>query len=468
MFFNRIIELNDLNNIWKADKAQLIVLYGRRRVGKSALTKFWGKDKPFFYWTATQTTSDRLLQSFSKEFLHFKTPDIETPPDFSYPNWESAFTDIASHASQNKFVMVIDELPYLIEADTEIPSLLQKMWDNGFEKSKIILILTGSRIGMIEKHILSSHGPLYGRAQAIIWLDPLPISEIHNFLPKYSSPQLVEVYSITGGVPLYVKIFDDSTSVFGNLQRELTSTTSILKGEPYFLIHEELKEPMRFIAILEAIGSGKKQLSQIAAATGIEGAHLAPYLKTLEGLRYIKRMVPITENRAKSRKGLYDFSDLFLKFYFRFIAPNQNLLEDGREESLLKIIENNFDAFVGKGCFETLCLNLLITRANKMELPFEPETFGKYWDQDIEVDVAALSKKKKAIIIGEAKYTNDKCGLGVLDELNHKAEHLNKKFGYHINKFIFAKSGFSNDLKERSRIENVNLVDLGDMFGEKI
>lgn len=469
MFYNRKQELSDLDKIWQSRKTHLVVVYGRRRVGKSTLLKFWGNDKPAFYWTAAKTTNSRLLQSFSAAFQRYKNPEINVSSDFSYPAWESALLDAANYAKEDRLVVVIDEFPYLIEANPEIPSLIQKVWDNYIEeKSKMILVLTGSRIGMIEKNVLSSSSPLYGRASAIMWLDPLPLHEMHNFLPNYSPVQLVEVYAITGGVPLYINMFDSSISVLANLRQELTSTVSILKGEPYFLIHEELKEPMRFIAILEAIGTGKRQLSEISLATGIEKTHLMPYLKTLEGLRYIKRMISVTEDKNKSRKGLYEFSDPFLKFYFRFIAPNQNLIEENREEMLVRIIEDNFDAFVGKGCFEVLCQKWLVTKANKQELPFEPDIIGKYWDSGMEIDVAAISKKHQSMIIGEAKWTREKCGLEVLDSLNKKASQIQNKLGFHVNKFIFCRSGFTAPLVERAKIENVRLVDLEDIFKEAV
>ncbi|MBF0104605.1 MAG: ATP-binding protein [Deltaproteobacteria bacterium] len=464
MFYNRAKELHDLDSLWQSSKAQLVVVYGRRRVGKSVLLKAWIKNKPGFYWTATATTSERLLQSFSKALYVFKNPKAKTPQDFSYPNWESALVEVALLSQKEKVIVVIDEFPYLIEANAEISSLLQKIWDSHFENSKALLTLTGSRVGMIEKHVLSSRGPLYGRATSILWLDPLPFGELHHFLPRYSKTQLVEVYSITGGVPLYVKIFDDSISVLANIQRELSSTTSLLKGEPYFLIHEELKEPMRYVAILEALGMGKRQLSQIAATTGIEKPHLIPYLKTLETLRYVKRNISITENKNLSRKGLYDFSDLFLKFYFRFIAPCQTLLEEGREKVVLKAIEDQFDAFVGKEGFEALCQKWLTEQASQNALPFTPDIIGKYWDTVVEVDVAALSHKQQAVIIGESKWTNEKCGLSVLQALNKKADHIIKKFGFHVNKFIFSKSGFATPLIERARIENVRLVNIKELF----
>lgn len=464
MFWDRGRELQDLDRIWGSQKAGLVIVYGRRRVGKSTLLKFWCKDKPVLYWTATKTTGKRLLQSFSKTLQTFKNPDIKISNEFSYPNWESAFLDMASHSQSAKFIAVIDEFPYAIEAEPELPSLIQKIWDANLKDSKIILVLTGSRIGMVEKHILSSEGPLYGRASAIMWLDPLPLSEVHNFLPRYSRIQLVEVYAITGGVPLYIEIFDDSVSVLKNLKRELTSTTSILKGEPYFLLHEELKEPMRFIAILEAMGQGKKQLSEISMATGIEKTHLMPYFKTLEGLKYIKRYVPVTEDPKKSRKGVYHISDLFLKFYFRFIAPHQNLIEEGRQENILKIIQDNMDSFVGKNCFELLCRRWLASKAKKGELPFDPDVIGKYWDVKTEIDVAAISKKDRSMIIGEAKWTQKKCALRVLEDLNLKASHIQKEFGYHVIKFIFGRTGFTESLIQRARIEDVRLVDIGEIF----
>lgn len=465
MFINREGELKDLEDLWKAKKAHLIVLYGRRRVGKTALLKFFGRDKKLFYWTATKTTGKRLLASFSAQFQLVKNPKATIPADFSYPSWESALLDVAEHCRANKLLVVFDEIPYAFEADTELPSLLQKLWDNELCDSKINLCLTGSRIGMVEKHVLSSGGPLYGRASAVIWLDPLPPDVLCKFLPRYSPSQLVEVYAITGGVPLYVKLFDDSIPVLANIERELSSSASIIKGEPYFLIHEELKEPMRYVAILEAVGNGKRAQTEIANAVGIEKTHLMPYLHTLEGLRFIKRQVSVTEDPKQSRKGIYVITDMFLKFYFRFIASNSGLLEEGREDKVFAEIASQFDSFVGKNGFEEICQRWLVNEAKKGGLPFDPDVIGKFWDPHVEIDAAALNRKHRSMIICEAKWTNKKCPLSVLDALNKKGEYISQKLGYHVNKMIFSKSGFEPRLIERARIENTRLVALEDIFG---
>lgn len=464
MFFNRRQELDDLERLWKGDRANFIIVYGRRRVGKSSLLRVFGQNKPVFYWTATKTTNKRLLESFSKELQAFKNPKSVVPDEFSYPNWESALLELANISMEKRILAVIDEFPYAIDAEPELPSLLQKLWDNNFSRSKIDLCVTGSRIGMIEKHVLSSNGPLYGRANAVIWLDPLPPNIMREFLPQYSQSQLVEVYSITGGVPLYIEMFDGRVPVLENLKRALTSTTSILKGEPYFLIHEELKEPMRYVAILEAMGGGKSSQSEIARSIGIDKTHIVPYLHTLEGLKFIKRIVPVTENPKNSRKGIYIITDLFLKFYFRFIAPNINLIEERREEKVVDIIAANLDSFVGRAGFEDICRQWMIKEAKKSNLPFDPELIGKYWDSACEVDVAAISKKHKSLIIGEAKWTGKQCDIQTLAELNQKADYLAKNFGYHVNKMIFGKSGFSDGLTSRAKIENVRLVGLDELM----
>lgn len=458
MFLNREAEISDLERIWNSNKASLIVVYGRRRVGKSSLLKEWGKGKPLFYWTATRTTSKRLLQEFSTKLYAFKNPKAVIPADFAYPSWEAAFLGLAEYCRARKTLVVLDEFPYAVEAEPELPSLLQRLWDNNFSDTNSVLGLSGSRIGIIENEVISSRGPLYGRARTILWLDPLEFGVLKKFLPKYSLFQLVEIYSITGGVPLYIEIFDDSVPVIENLKRELRAKASILKTDPHFLIYDELKEPMRYVAILEAMGTGKAGQSEIANAVGIEKTHITPYLHTLEGLKYIKRHVPITENPKKSRKGAYIISDLFLKFYFRFIAQNIGLIESGFEGKIVGEITSQLDSYVGKNGFEELCRKWFIKEANALRLPFEPDAIGRYWDLEIEVDCAAINHKHRSMLIGEAKWTNKKCGLAVLETLNKKASHLSKKFGHHVNKMIFAKSGFDEKLRERAKIENVRLV----------
>ncbi len=467
MFLNRKTELKELENLWKQKKGQLLVLYGRRRVGKSALLRHWSAGKNSFYWTATQTTSGRLLQSISQGFHLFKHPGSSVSDDFSHPNWESFLLDVATYASQKKILFVLDEFPYAIEAEPELPSLFQKMWDHHLKTTGSFFCLTGSRIGMVEKHILSSQGALYGRATAVMWLDPLELSSIREFFPGYSPSQLVELYAVTGGIPLYLEIFDGTISVMANLKRELFSRTSLLKTEAYFLVHEELKEPMRYVAILEAMGRGGKcTQSELSRATGIIGPHIIPYLHVLERLKYIKKFVPVTEDPRKSRKGRYRITDFFLKFYYRFIGSHVQLMEEGREQKIMDEISSQWESFIGKNGFEEICRLWLARQAKKSTLPFDPDVIGSYWDTEMEIDLAAFSKKHRSIIIGEAKWTQKKCELPVLDDLNKKAQALAKKTGFHVGKMIFSRSGFSSALRERARIEQVSLVDLKELFLE--
>lgn len=466
MFFNRATELAEFERLWEADKAGLVVLYGRRRVGKSALLGHFARERPSFSWTATRTTSKRLLEGFSRELQLFKNPKAAVPAGFSYPTWEAALLDLAELCRKQRILVIFDEFPYVVEANGELPSLLQKMWDDLLSKGRALFCISGSRIGMIEKQILSSRGPLYGRASAVMWLDPLAPPVLGEFLPNYSPSQLLEVYAITGGVPLYVEMFDDDLSVLGNVKRELGSLSSIFTTESHFLIHEELKEPMRYVAILESIGAGKRTQAEIAAAVGIDRTHVMPYLQTLEGLRFIKRLVPVTERPRASRKGIYVIRDLFLKFHFRFIAPRMSLLEAGLSAKVLEEISSQFDAYVGKDAFEEFCRRWLVREAEGGRLPFAPDAIGRYWDAEVEADLAAISHKHRSLILGEAKWSHRKCSLAVLQALSEKADHLAKKFGFHVIKMLFSKSGFDDKLAERARVEQVRLVRFEEMWKE--
>lgn len=212
------------------------------------------------------------------------------------------------------------------------------------------------------------------------------------------------------------------------------------------------------------MGGGKTGLSEIASAIGIEKTHIVPYLHTLEGLKFIRRSVPITEDPQKSRKGAYVILDLFLKFYFRFVAPNIPALESGLEEKVVREITSQFDSYVGENGFEEICRRWLLKEANAGRLMFEPDAVGRYWDANMEIDCAAICRKHKTMLIGEAKWSNKECGLAVLEGLNKKAALLSKKLGFHINKIIFSKSGFDKKLIERARIENVRLVEAKELF----
>jgi AAA+ ATPase superfamily predicted ATPase len=321
-----------------------------------------------------------------------------------------------------------------------------------------LLGLSGSRIGIIESELLSSRGPLYGRAEHVLWLDPFSPQSLVEVFPLYSPAQLVEVYAVTGGVPHYFSLFKQTHSVLTNLEKRLEESSAPFQTEPAFLLAEEFSEPTKYLAILEAIASGATKRQLVAQLVGMESSHLGPYLETLTGLRLLKRIVPVTDHgKEDSRKGLWQLADPFLAFYFRFIAPYLSWIEQGRVDRVMEVIKAQFPAFVGKTVFEGLCQSYLQEEGFASRLTFTPERVGRQWGKGYEIDVAAISDKEKVMLIGEAKWETRKTGPEVLRRLLAKKALLEKETGYFVQTALFSKAGFGEALT-REAVHNHTLL----------
>jgi len=233
MFVDRETELASLNALLERRKAQFLVVYGRRRVGKTTLLIEWAKRSglPYLYWVAARESSPLLLRTFSQTVYKHSHPDQVVDPLFSYPSWETAMQEVANLAEAQQLILIVDEFPYLTEANPAIPSILQNSWDHLLKESQIVLVLAGSQIGMMVD-MLSYRAPLYGRATAQLGLKPLPFRAISQFFPRYSAEQCVAVYAILGGIPAYLERFDDAVSIGVNVREQILSITSIFQHEP--------------------------------------------------------------------------------------------------------------------------------------------------------------------------------------------------------------------------------------------
>ena len=462
MFFCRDNELKIMNKRYKADKFECIVVYGRRRVGKTALINEFCKDKKTIYFSALNASAQENLHVLSKEIWNCKNPNSLNAPEFR--SFEDALEEITHMGTQERIVFVIDEYPYLAKAENSISSRLQHLIDHQWSESKIYLILCGSSMSFMEYQVLGYESPLYGRRTAQFKIEPLTYKETAVFNPDLSANDNALVYGITGGVPHYIRKLDVDRDVDEALLDNLFERSSYLYEEPENLLKQELREPALYNSIITAIAGGASRVNEIVTKTGIESGPCAKYLKVLIDLGIVKKETPINEKAGK--KTIYQLADNFFRFWYRFVPSNISAIQSGRiQRTYNQVIKAQLSDYMGLA-FEKMCREYLLYYAD--ELPFEPVEIGQWWGTDpqkkkqIQIDIVAASAEENEFIVGSCKFKNEKIGVDELELLKEYAEVFSK--GKKCYYYIFSKSGFTDGLLECAEKENVRLVTLEDIY----
>ncbi|MCX8095705.1 MAG: ATP-binding protein [Caldisericia bacterium] len=452
MFIDREQELDYLEKSYRKEESQFIVIYGKRRVGKTELIKQFIKNKPHIYFLAQKISEYdnlKILGRLVGDFFNDKILKIS-----GFLNWQ-LFFEYLNDKIKNKIIIVIDEFPYLAEINKGISSIFQAGWDEYLKQKPIFLILCGSSIGMMEKEILYYKAPLYGRRTGQIFLKPFDFYNSSKFYPNLSFDEKINFYSITGGNPSYLLKFNEKKSLKENIKENLLTPQSELYNEVEFILREELREPRNYFSIIKAISLGKTKISEIINETGFQKSIIHKYLFVLEDLQIIKKEIPVTEkNPLKSRKGIYKIEDQFFKFWFRYILPNKSLIEEGEIEKVLNLILDDFNIFVSE-VYESVAIDIL---KSYKYLFFDFDKIGKWWDKNEEIDIVAFSEKENKILFGEVKWTNKPIGINIFEELKRKSRlvdwNINKRLEYFC---IFSKSGFTDELIKIAKKEKIFL-----------
>jgi uncharacterized protein len=442
-FKNRKDELELLDELYEKKSPKLIVLYGRRRVGKTELLKEFLKSHKGIYMLARQETEAEQLKTFSVQMAGFFGDSVLKLNPFT--NWDALFEYLAE---KPRMPIVIDEFPYLVQSSKKITSILQDYWDNKFSKRGAFIVLCGSSIAMMER-LLGHKSPIYGRRTEQILLEPLKFRDSCLFFPKSMSPkEKVTFYSILGGMPAYLLEFDFSKSLEENLLSNLLRKNKLLYNDVFFVLREELKEPRNYFSILYSVAKGNTKISRIVNDTGLEKSFINKYLGVLIDLQLVERRVPITEkNPKKSRQGIYLIKDNFLKFWFRFVFENQEHVEQERQEKLLKEkIIPELNSFVGR-IFEDIALSEI-----KAMSQFKNYLFGRWWHKDREVDIVGIDKTKKEIIIGEVKFA--KLKKSEIEKIKYKL----KEYAEEINIYHFKEKYVVVCLDADSKVEGIEVI----------
>lgn len=444
-FIDREKEISRFQSRINSETDELVMVYGRRRIGKSELVKQVLKDKEeSIYFQATESTPEIQLDDFIRS-VEQVYPEVNKVRK----DWETVLEFLADKDA----IVAIDEFPYLVESEKSIPSKFQRFWDN--QESSMTLILIGSSISVMEDKVMGGNSPLHGRWSERIDLKPLDFDNATKFFPSYSPEERLKSWSVFGGTPHYLQSIDEEKSFQENVTELLIEEQGNFRDEPEFLLRSELSQPHRYMAVLKAIAAGNTSRNEIAQASSIESSSIGSYLSRLERLRLIEREVPVTEEPPRSRSGRYRIKEPLVKFWFRFVYGNEDRigLSDKPFEEIVKPELNHYLA----DYFEDLCIAKL------------PEIFdqqftniGRWWYQEHEIDLVGLTGEGK--ILGECKYTESKVGIRLFDKLKQKEEEL--RVEGETEYALFSKSGFTEKLEEKAGGKNnLHLYELNDLTG---
>lgn len=462
MFIGREQELKKLNRMYRSDKLEVAVIYGRRRVGKTTLINEFCKDKRAIFFAAQESSADQNLETLSRAIS--ETESGESAAFATYRSFTDAFIKIAELAKTQRLIWVIDEYPYLAQAERGISSLLQNFLDHQFRETGLFLILCGSSMSFMEKQVLGYQSPLYGRRTAQFKILPFDYVDTGKWFPEYSYSDRALVYGITGGIPMYLEQFSPELTIRENLLENLFDRNAVLFEEPSNLLKQELREPAIYNAVITAVASGKTKLSEIATTVGVETGLCAKYMTNLIALGIIKRETPVTE--PNSKRPVYLIEDQFFRFWYTFVPGNISAIQSGRmERSYPSMVESRLSDYMGL-TFDKICRDYILYYDE--EIPFPIGAVGQWWGgnpktrKQAQIDVVVTSAEGDSAIIGSCKFRETPTG----EEELHLMEEYADAMGHFANRYyyFFSKSGFSAGLESRAENGEVRLLTLAELY----
>lgn len=452
-FVNREKELAFLEQEWKAKGAKLIILYGKRRVGKTELILQLIKDKKSLYFLGDKVPDNLQIKKFSQMVGGFFGDPVLATRGFE--DWEETLKYISG--KKERFVLVIDEFPYLIESNSAISSIFQKGWDLYLKKSSVLLILMGSSISMMENETLAYRSPLYGRRTGQIMVRPFGFLDLEKMFPGLDFEKRLSIFSIVGGTPAYLTPFTERKDIWKTVEMEILTKGKALYEEVEFLLREELTEPRNYFAILRAISLGKRKFGEIMNETGFDKGTISRYLSILNSIQITGKEIPVTEKiPEKSRKGLYFIGDNFFTFWFRYVFRNRERLERGDTKSVLADIVRDHDSMLAKS-YENVMGEIFRDGSYTAKLP-RFQYYSRWWDKQGEVDLVAVNAEKNEILFGEAKWSRRPVGTNVYEALREVARFVDWGKPERIEHYcLFSKSGFTPEMLDLAKAEGVFL-----------
>ena len=462
MFVGRKEELDFLSKLYNSERFEFLILYGRRRIGKTFLLEMFSETHKCIFFSAMEKNDSMNLRDFSELVQRSLDGNFIAP----FTDWKKAFEYIGDKAGKEKICLIIDEFPYIAQENPSIKSILQHQIDKSWKNKNIKLILCGSNISYMEADVMGQKSPLYGRSTAQWEVKKFTYKEAAEFFPKYSVQDKLIAYGILGGIPRYLAEFDPEISLKENIKNKILMPGAFLKEEPLALLRMEVREPNIYNSILQAVAGGTNRTSEIAAEIHEEQTKFGKYIGILRSLRLLTKIAPCTEN-CESKKGIYKISDNFFNFWYRYEFSNKNYYSlIGPDKAVDEIIENIND-YMGP-IFETVCQQYLVEKVQSGDLPVVPYYFGKWWGnnpaikaQD-DVDILALNKAKDKGIFCECKFKNSKFDTKDLEDVFDSIKIFSSLKESWI--YIFSKSGWTKGVEEVAETNNMKLIMLDDLL----
>jgi AAA+ ATPase superfamily predicted ATPase len=469
-FVNRERELAELNALLEQEGAHFLLVYGRRRIGKTTLLTTWAAQTglPTIYWVAKRDPKEALMASLARAiWLWEHQKASEAPVDLRPGSWEALFNMMAQAIGDRRVIVILDELPYAVQQDPGLASHIQAAWDHLFKDSNVLLFLSGSHMGVMTD-LIAYQSPLYGRLTSQFPLAPFSFRDTHHFFTNYSVHKRLAVYATLGGVPAYLERWNDRETILSNIERLFLQRTGWFRTEPMVIISDlTQRETANYEIVLKAVAAGHHERDDIAAATTIPSTSLSHYLPRLIELGLIERRIPATvplPTRRTSRLSRYYLADRYLRFYYRFLDPNLHLIEQGLIPRLRDKIGLDFRGFVAE-TFEELCRTWTLSQAQSGNLTFNPDVVGSFWSPDAQVDVVAINWEQKQILLGEAKWGDGNVGRKVVRELADKTELVLPEVleGWQVHYSFFARNGFTAAARQEAGQIGATLLTLPEM-----
>ncbi len=461
MFIGRERELKALEKLYASNKFEFAVIYGRRRVGKTALINQFINGKKAVYFMGVESNAKQNLENFSRSIFEYSS-GIKT--ETSFLSFQAALEYVFKLAENERLILAIDEYPYVARSSKSLASTLQLLIDKYKETSKLMLILCGSSMSYMEDYVLAYKAPLYGRRTAQMKLLPFDFEETCRYFSNFSEEDKALVYGVAGGTPQYLLQMDDKLSMEDNIKNTYLNPVSFLYEEPVNLLKQEVREPAIYTAIITAIATGASRMSEISNKVGENTNVCSIYMKNLINLGIVQKEIPYGE--TASRKSVYSIEDNMFRFWYRFVSENNSVIARGASDLVYKRIEPQLSDYMGK-VFEEICKQYLWKRLLAGTLPIEFTSLGRWWGNNpmeksqAEIDIMGEQDKNTALF-GECKWTNEKVDVGVLKTLIKRSEIFSYKNSYY---YLFAKTGFTKGcIEEADKIGNVELVSYEEMM----
>lgn len=461
MFIGRKREITALDKLYNSNKFEFAVIYGRRRVGKTALINHFIDDKESIYFMGVESNEKQNLENFSKSIIEYSS-GIEA--ETSFLSFQAALEYVFKLSERKRLILVIDEYPYVARSSKSLASTLQFLIDKYKDTSQLMLILCGSSMSYMEDEVLAYKSPLYGRRTAQMKIQPFSFEETCRCFKNFSDEDKALAYGIVGGTPQYLLQMDDRLSIEDNIKNTYLNPISFLYEEPTNLLKQEVREPAIYTAIITAIAVGASRMSDISNKVGEDSNICANYLKSLINLGIVKKETPYGEKT--SRKSIYSIEDNMFRFWYRFVPNNNSVIMRGAADIVYRRIEPQLSEYMG-AVFEEICKQYLWKLLLDGNSLVEFSELGRWWGNDpiekkqTEIDIMGEQDKKTALF-GECKWTNEKVDLGVLETLIKRS----KLFSYiNVHLFLFSKSGFTKGcIDKANELGNVSLVTYADML----